>query len=63
MPNFVPVGGSDAAGYDAARLTRLRTIKTERDPEDVIRSKQARPDSVTLVVGLADRAQRRRVTV
>ena len=38
MPNFVPLGGSDAAGYDAARLERLRRIKTERDPRGVIRS-------------------------
>lgn len=38
MPNFVPVGGVDAAGYDAARLGRLRAVKTARDPEGVIRS-------------------------
>lgn len=38
MPNFTPVGGDDAAGYDAARLARLRAIKLERDPSGVIRS-------------------------
>jgi FAD/FMN-containing dehydrogenase len=38
MPNFVPVGGSDAGGYDAGRLERLRRIKAERDPRGVIRS-------------------------
>jgi hypothetical protein len=38
MPNFVPSGGSDAGGYDAGRLDRLRRIKAERDPQGVIRS-------------------------
>jgi hypothetical protein len=38
LPNFVPVGGSDAAGYDAGRLERLRRIKAERDPRGIIRS-------------------------
>ncbi len=38
MPNFVPLGGADAAGYDAARLARLRAIQAARDPLGVIRS-------------------------
>ena len=38
MPNFVPDSGSDTAGYDARRLTRLRRIKADRDPQGVIRS-------------------------
>ncbi len=38
MPNFTPDGGSDAAGYDADRLERLREIKRQRDPHGVIRS-------------------------
>jgi hypothetical protein len=38
MPNFIPVGGADAAGYDAARLARLRAVKAARDPQGVIRS-------------------------
>jgi hypothetical protein len=38
MPNFVPLGGADAAGYDAGRLARLRQIKAARDPRGVIRS-------------------------
>ena len=38
MPNFTGAGQADAAGYDAARLDRLRAIKRDRDPEGVIRS-------------------------
>jgi hypothetical protein len=38
MPNFIPDGASDAAGYDAGRLGRLRSIKAARDPLGVIRS-------------------------
>jgi hypothetical protein len=38
MPNFVPVHGSDASGYDAGRLQRLRRIKADRDPRGLIRS-------------------------
>jgi hypothetical protein len=38
MPNFVPAGGSDAGGYDAGRLARLRQVKSSRDPRGVIRS-------------------------
>ena len=38
MPNFTGAGQSDAAGYDTARLERLRAIKRERDPQGVIRS-------------------------
>ena len=38
MPNFTGAGQSDAAGYDATRLERLRAIKLERDPQGVLRS-------------------------
>ena len=37
---------ADAAGYDAARLDRLRAIKRERDPDGVIRE-QAGPRGVS----------------
>jgi len=38
MPNFAGAAQSDAAGYDAERLARLRDIKRQRDPRGVIRS-------------------------
>ena len=38
MPNFAGAQQADAAGYDAARLERLRAIKRRRDPRGVIRS-------------------------
>ena len=38
MPNFTGAGQADAAGYDTARLERLRAIKRDRDPQGVIRS-------------------------
>ena len=38
MPNFAGAQQAGAAGYDAARLDRLRAIKRRRDPRGVIRS-------------------------
>lgn len=38
MPNFTGEGQDDGAGYDAARLARLRELKLARDPEGTIRS-------------------------
>ncbi|GAA2133646.1 FAD-binding oxidoreductase [Nocardioides bigeumensis] len=38
MPNFAGAAQSDAGGYDADRLARLRALKIDRDPDGVIRS-------------------------
>lgn len=38
LPNFAGDGQADAAGYDAATLSRLRAIKSARDPHGTIRS-------------------------
>ncbi len=38
MPNFTGMGQSDAAGYDAHRLTELQRLKRERDPYGTVRS-------------------------